>query len=120
MENVHDKPYIGSPDNSRTAAVVSYITFIGWLIAYFGLYPQRKIAHTSFHLRQSLLIHIVSFLIKIVYSFWPFSTALLVVICILTTGLFILWFMGFWDALSGERKPVPLIGTIAQHLFRRI
>jgi uncharacterized membrane protein len=115
-----DKTYIGSPDNPKTTAVVSYITFIGWLIAYFGLYPKNRIAHSSFHLRQSLLIHIISFLIKVAFSFLPPSAPMLIVISVLSAGLFGLWLLGILDALNSRQRLIPIIGPLAQSLFPRI
>lgn len=113
-----DETYIGSPDNPRTTAVVCYITFIGWLIAFFGLYPKCRIPLSSFHLRQSLLIHIISFLIKVVFSFAPPTVATLIVISLLSAGLFGLWIIGFLDALKGIQQPLPIIGQLAQKLFQ--
>jgi uncharacterized membrane protein len=116
MENPRD-PYIGSPDNPRTAALVSYITFIGWLIAYFGLYPSRHTAYTAFHLRQSLLIHILAFFLDVLFSFSRVLIVWLVLCGVLGIFLFIVWLLGFWDAISGRQRPVPLIGRAAQRLF---
>ena len=59
-----EKPYLGSPDNPKTAAIVCYITFIGWLIAYFLIYRTNKDEFSGFHLRQTLLLHIISFIVN--------------------------------------------------------
>ena len=120
MAELQDNTYIGSPDNPKTAAVVSYITFIGWLIAYFGLYRSNKSAHSSFHLRQSLLIHIISFFLKVLYGFYAASVTMFIIICIAGVALFILWFIGFLDALNGRQKLVPLLGALAQRMFKKI
>jgi uncharacterized membrane protein len=120
MTDAKENTYIGSPDNPRTTAVVSYITFIGWLIAYFGLYPKNRTSHSSFHLRQSLLIHILSLLVKIFYSFSYASSTTLVVTGVLTILVFILWLSGFVDALNGRQRPLPLIGSLSQKLFNGI
>ena len=116
-----EQQYIGSPDNPRTAAAVSYITFIGWLISYFALYKGSKTAFTSFHLRQTLLIHIISLLLRIVFAFTIYNTMLwLYLVGALTIGLFILWLIGLVDALNGRKRPVPLIGKAAQNMFKNL
>ena len=114
-----EQPYIGSPDNPRTPAVVSYITFIGWLIARFALYKGSKTPFTAFHLRQSLLIHIISFLLNVAYSFIIYNTGMLsfYLIAMVVLGLFLHWLIGLIDALNGRENPVPFIGSAAQNIF---
>lgn len=115
-----DNIYIGSPDNPRTAAWVCYVTFIGWLLAYFALYRNNKTPFAAFHLRQTLLIHIISLAIKILYSFSLDNRPLFFVISALAVLLFFIWLKGFWDALNNKQIPAPLIGNIAQQLFNSI
>ena len=43
-------------DNGKTTAIVSYITLIGWLIAYFAMHQSNKTSLGSYHLRQTLLL----------------------------------------------------------------
>ena len=118
MEDPQRSTFIGSPDNPRTVAFVCYITLIGWLIAYFALYPGNKTTLATFHLRQSLLINILAIALNVVFSFtlgvqlmWPIAG-------ILGLLLFILWLMGFWDAINGRERMLPVIGPLAQQLFK--
>lgn len=111
--------YIGSPENPRTTAIVSYITFIGWLLAVLLLLPGQKTKFSAFHLRQSFLIHIFSFLLKVAYSATlSSSTMVFAFIVACSVLLFIIWLIGFLAALNGEEKEVPLIGRFAQDWFR--
>lgn len=113
--------YIGSPDNPRTTAATAYITFIGWIVAYFLLYPGSKTGLSAFHLRQTLLIHIFSFVLKTVYSFnVPPVPAIDIAVVVLSIILFLLWLLGFVDAMNGRERSLPLIGRMARRLFRRI
>ena len=61
-----EETYVGSPDNPKTAAIVCYITaYLVWFIAYFALYKNNKsAAFAAFHLRQTLLLHILSFVLE--------------------------------------------------------
>ena len=116
----NEDAYIGSPDNPRTTAVVGYITLIGWLIAYFALFPSNKTRLSSFHLRQALLIHIFSFILNVLYSFLPYSDAMVIIIAASGIALFILWLKALISALNGTTKPIPLIGSSAQSLFHKL
>ncbi|SHE38506.1 DUF4870 domain-containing protein [Pedobacter caeni] len=111
-----------STDNGKTAAIVSYLTLIGWLVAYFGMYKDKKTDLASFHLRQTLLLFIILFglniALSIVIAIMPFDGGLIYKIVYL--GIFILWIIGFIGALQGEKKEMPLIGKAAQTMFPNI
>ena len=83
--------------DTKSTGVISYITFIGWLIAYCA--GDREGA--KFHMNQALVIYIFSLLgiIPCVGQIW---------------GIFMLvcWIMGLVAAINGEEKEVPLIGSI--------
>ena len=107
--------YLGSPDDPRTAAYVCYITFVGWLIAYFALYRKGKTDFAGFHMRQSIMIHILSFALKALYSFYGGYVSVIFFLL-----LIIIWLIGFLDAVNGRTKPVPVIGLLAQKVFRSL
>ena len=83
--------------DTKSTGVISYITFIGWLVAYCA--GDREGA--KFHMNQALVIYIFSLLgiIPCVGQIW---------------GIFMLvcWIMGLVAAINGEEKEVPLIGSI--------
>jgi uncharacterized membrane protein len=112
--------YLGSPDNPATAAVVGYITFIGWLLAYFGLYKKQRTGFAAFHLRQALLLHILSFILDVLglLAFWHLIPYW--VIWVLSAILFLLWFAGAIMAINGKQIPLPLIGKWAQQIFHSL
>lgn len=115
-----NKPYLGSPDNPKTAGVVCYITLLGWLIAYFALYKNSKNEVSAFHLRQTLLLHIFALLLNtfgFLYLWDMFPYALLI---ILGGTLFIMWLSGLWGAVRGKKSPAILVGYIAQRIFSSI
>ena len=122
---------ITTTDNGKNVGIVSYITIIGWLIAYFAMHQNNKTELGSYQLRQTLLLHIVSFLVSwilgMIFTAIFFSSGL-------TAGWFsivglnwiirlvfiVLWLIGFIGAVNGEKKPIPLIGEKAQTLFAGI
>jgi uncharacterized membrane protein len=52
-------------DDGKTTAIVSYITLIGWLIAYFAMHQSKKTSLGSYHLRQTLLLFICAIVYQI-------------------------------------------------------
>jgi uncharacterized membrane protein len=118
----NDEIYLGSPDNPKTAAVVAYITLIGWLIAYFVLYKYNKTKNSvaTFHIRQSLLLHILAFILNILSLFALWRWIPYAIVVVLAVLLFILWLIGAFAAINGEEKPVPLVGKWAQSMFSNL
>jgi uncharacterized membrane protein len=96
-------------DNSKLVAIISYITLIGWIIA-LVLHMNNKTKLGGFHIRQSLLLMIVS----IVLNWIP------VLGWIVSIVLLIFWIMGLISAIQGEEKQLPLIGAWAQNWFKGI
>jgi len=112
-------------DNGKNAGIISYITIIGWLIAYFAMHNDKKTELGSYQLRQTLLLHLLSIVVYIILTIL-FATLLLsvgsvslilTINWIVRVGLLILWLVGFIGAVNGQKKPIPLIGEKAQTMF---
>ncbi|MBB5624052.1 putative membrane protein [Pedobacter cryoconitis] len=110
-------------EDGKSVAIVSYITIIGWLIAYFGMHKDKRTELGSFHLRQTLLLYIVAFILQIVQriilSIAP-SGFVFTIFSILSLIIFILWIIGLIGAIQGTKKEIPLIGQRAQSMFPNI
>ena len=101
-----------SSSNAQMIAVVSYLTLVGWIIA-FILYQNDKSELAIFHLRQALGLVIIGAIGWVV--FWiPFIGWAAAIF------LFVLWIMGLISAAQGEMKPVPLLGSLFQDIFKSI
>jgi uncharacterized membrane protein len=122
---------ISSADNGKNVGIISYITIIGWLIAYFGMHQNNKTELGSYQLRQTLLLHIVSFLVSwilgMIFAAIFFSSgfatgwfSIIGINWIIRVCFIILWLIGFIGAVNGEKKPIPLIGERAQTMFSGI
>lgn len=102
-------------NKGKTIAIISYITWIGTLIA-FIINNEKQNSFASFHIKQmiglSLFSLVNSFLISPYAS--PFTTA------VISLGLFILWIIGLIGAIKGEAKKIPLFGDIFQDWFKNI
>ena len=111
-----------SADNGKTAAIVSYITIIGWLVSYFAMYKDNKTSLAAYHLRQTLLLFIIAFgyqiILWFIIGFMPYSIYL--ILRLVGIGFFVLWIIGLIAAVNGEEKPMPLIGEKAQEILKGI
>jgi len=113
-----------STDNGKTASIVSYFWFIGWLIAYFAMYKDNKTDLARYQLRQTLLFHIattvISYGLGLLFGILIVSTgglSIYYLLRIVQVGFLILWIIGLIGAINGEKKPIPFIGERAQTMF---
>lgn len=118
-------------DNEKNISIISYITIIGWLIAYFGMYQKERTELASYQLRQTLLLHIVSiallWIVSIIFTTLLFTSGftgewffLIGLNWVIRAILITLWFIGLMGAMKSQMKPIPLIGKKAQTLFPKI
>jgi uncharacterized membrane protein len=122
MEPVGQTPNnVGTADNSKTVALLSYITIIGWIVAYV-MNSNQKSSLGSYHLRQTIFLYIIAigmYIAEILLLFIPFIGWLISLLLLIAgIGLFVLWIIGLIAAINGELKPIPLIGKKAQELFQ--
>jgi uncharacterized membrane protein len=107
-------------DNGKTAAIVSYITLIGWLISYFAL-NKPKTTIGTYHLRQTLLLYLCAIAFQIIVYIVTMAVPMLgMLLSIAGLGFLVLWIMGLIAAINGEEKPMPLIGEKAQEIFKNL
>lgn len=99
----------------KTIAIISYITWIGTLVAFF-MNNEKRNSFAAFHIRQALGITLFSmvnsvFLLRYI-GLWTSG--------FIGVGLFILLIIGLVGAIQGEEKKIPLFGDIFQDWFKRI
>ena len=96
--------------DTKTTSWVSYITFIGWIIAYCAGDKEGA----KFHLNQSLIIWLgflclllcgwlVTLIIPILGALTVFAAYIFLIVA---------WVMGLIAAIKQEEKELPLIGQI--------
>lgn len=88
----------------KATGIVAYITWIGWLIAFFA--GDREGA--KFHLNQALVLWIA----EIVVNILAFIPIVKIVAGIAGIFLFVCWILGLIAACKEEEKEIPLIGSI--------
>jgi uncharacterized membrane protein len=102
-------------DEGKQAAIVSYLTIIGTVIAIF-MNNESKNPFASYHIRQALGINITYFLLGYFIGYfdsWMISSAFWLFV-------FILWIYGFIAAIQGEYKKVPLVGDFYQNILKSV
>jgi len=119
-------PFVNQ-DNGKTAGIISYLTIIGWLIAYLGFHQNNKTSLGSYQLRQTLLLHLIFMVVRYGLGFilgmlWLSGGffSLFSLLWLINVGFFVLWIIGFIGAVNGEKKPIPFIGETAQTMFAGI
>ena len=102
-------------EKGKTIAITSYILVVGALIA-MSMNSENKNAYASFHIRQALGLSILFVAIgytlsgfwnpMIVYPFWIFMS--------------VLWGYGLFTAITGQMRPLPLVGGLFQKVFKNL
>ena len=98
--------------NKKATAIVSFLTPIGWIIAF--LAGDREGA--KFHLNQSLVLVVFDLIVgitgKILGKLFLIGIFINIAVAILGLLLFILWIIGFIHAINDTEIPIPIIGGI--------
>ncbi|MBP1841119.1 hypothetical protein [Formosa algae] len=101
-------------NEGKNLAVISYLTFVGLIIAIIMNLEKRN-PFTSFHIRQMLGLVImlsVSQLIEKYLNSW------LGTLCWFIT--FACWLYAFYHVIIGQKKVIPYIGEYFQEWFRNV
>jgi uncharacterized membrane protein len=100
--------------DDKTKSIVAHLTLVGWVIA-LVMNQSDKGPNTSFYLRQMLGITVLS-LVGWLLSMAPvpyLSTVFYVLVLIL-------WILSLVGSLSGQQKPIPVVGDMFQQWFKGI
>lgn len=100
---------------NKTISIVSYITFIGWLIAFFsGKDNANDLA--KYHLKQGLGLIIFSFVLGIILQILISVTHIYALFYISLISL-VLMIIGIINASNEVKKPLPIIGNFFEDKF---
>jgi uncharacterized membrane protein len=100
--------------NNKTLAIISYITIIGWLIAYFSYKDSsNKSSFTKYHLKQSLGLGIMGLAFGVIINIIALIVPSFVTILSLASLLIlVLWVLGIINASNDVEKPLPVVGNM--------
>jgi uncharacterized membrane protein len=102
--------------NGRIIAIISYLTLLGWLIAFLlYLNDKKKEELASFHLKQSLGLALFELFTSLLMArIFPMSIRFLSFI------FFVLLIIGIYNVTIGEKRPLPWIGKYFEQWFKGI
>lgn len=105
--------------NNKTLSILSYVTIIGWLIAYFSHKNQsEKSTLVYYHLEQGLGVFIFSILISVAAGILSSAIpSLAMIFSSISLIPLILLILGIIHASNEVMKPVPLIGSFFEKKF---
>ena len=95
--------------HTKLYSVISYITWIGWLIALFARDKDDEMVKQ--HLNQGLVLNLVTLVTSIITRY--VSNGVIASVCgIIDLAAFILCIMGIVRAVKLSDQPLPLVGGI--------
>lgn len=100
----------------KNIAIISYITFIGLIIA-FVMNNEKKESFATFHIRQSLGIALTGLALSVI-NIIPILGWIISVV-----GFFVLLYMnivGLLNAINSKEKVVPILGNKYKEWFKNI
>lgn len=95
---------------THVRAFVSYITIVGWLMAYFVMKPEDA-EYELFHLRQSLGLHLSIMVCEVLAFMLFFLLPFLWIVYIVALVVFA------FKAKDGKKELVPYLGEKFQEWF---
>lgn len=104
--------------NNKTISILSYVTIIGWVIAYVkskDLSPKSDLV--VYHLKQGLGFFILSVLVNTILSGIVKLIPALSFLSYINFALLILWIFGIINAVNEQKKPIPVVGKIFEDKF---
>ena len=107
-------------EKGKTIAILSYITLIGWVIAYI-MHTNTQTKFGAFHLRQALGLMIITIATYVIsFGFIFISYYLFAAFRLVNVGVFVLIIMGIINAANGKMKAVPVLGDFFDKTFSGI
>jgi uncharacterized membrane protein len=104
--------------NNKTLSILSYITIIGWIIAFVkskDITPKSDLV--TYHLKQGFGIFLFSLAVNIILSVVVSTVTSLYFLNYIGYAIFILWIFGIINAANEQKKPIPVIGKIFEDKF---
>jgi uncharacterized membrane protein len=104
--------------NQKTLSILSYVTIIGWVIAYVNskkLEPKSDLV--TYHLKQGLGLAILSIVLNVFLSIIVSIMPALSFLGLIGLLLFVLWIIGIINAANEQKKPIPVIGAMLENQF---
>lgn len=106
-----------------TVAILSYLTPLGWVLAYLLYRSSRRSSLAIYHIRQSLGLHILVIAlipVRTIFLHVPYGASVRAVVDILWAALALAAVQGALKAYEKRQRPLPLIGEFIQEYLRAL
>ncbi len=104
--------------SNKTLAILSYITIIGWIIAFVkGKELNPKSDLVNYHLKQGLGFFIIGVVVNIILTIIVSIVPSLYFLTYVGIIFFVLWIFGIINAVNEEKRPLPVIGKMFEDKF---
>ena len=102
--------------NNKTLSIVSYITLIGWLIAFFAG-KEKADDLLKYHLKQGFGLFIVGAIFNVLCMIIVSIVPALAFLTYIGYAFFVLAIIGIINASNEVKKPLPIIGKMFEDKF---
>lgn len=104
--------------NNKTLAILSYITIVGWLIAFIKNNEQNpKDELVTYHLKQGLGFFILAVAVNIACTILVMIVPFLFFLNYVGLLLLVLWVFAIINAVNMQKKPIPVVGPMFENQF---
>ncbi len=103
----------GADDDKVFAFLGVFLTVIGFIIV---LLAKKDSKYAMYYAKQGLVLFIAWMIAWVIGFLTMFILIGFIVMPILYVIVFILWIIGIVYSLSGEMKPIPVIGKYAEKI----
>ncbi len=97
-------------EEGKTIAIISYVTLLGTLIAYF-MNKDKNNEFAKFHIGQALRAWLAGIVISIIGTVLVMVTGIGILGYLTYAGM-ILAILGLINAVNGKTEKIPLVGNI--------
>ncbi|MEZ4842329.1 MAG: hypothetical protein R2821_12665 [Flavobacteriaceae bacterium] len=116
VENTRNEARETLVKEGKTIATIAYITIIGLIIA-FVMNNDKKNAFATYHIKQSLGLALTGLVLGVI-GIIPVLGWIINIFGILI--LLYMWITGLINALNGNEKTVPILGTKYAEWFKNL
>ena len=95
--------------NTKKFSIISYITLIGWIIAFVNRDTNDDIVMQ--HINQSFVILVGQIILSLITRAFDMGIVA-VILSIVSLALLVLWIMGLVRAVKTDGNPLPLVGGL--------
>lgn len=105
----------------KTISIISYITILGWAIAFVVYHNGGRSSLAQYHLKQSFGLGVLGAFLSVLFMVsTPIIPAISMLFMILSIVMFIILISGIINSANQKERPTLLIGSMFEDKFNFI